>query len=174
MSTARDFLKRIRMWLLLNFKHRFISVGAGCYFGRDLWVRPDSVSVGSGTYIGPECWLASKVNIGNYVMLGPRVAFVGGDHRFDCVGVPSIESGRGNNLTATVGDDAWIGYGSVIMHGVVIGEGAVVAAGAVVTRDVLPYEIVGGTPAKRIRMRFTEPEIERHMEALRQRQVIRR
>lgn len=57
-----------------------------------------------------------------------------------------------------VDDDVWIGYGATIMSGVHIGQGAVVAAGAVVTKDVPPYAIVGGVPAKVIKYRF-EPEM---------------
>ena len=57
-----------------------------------------------------------------------------------------------------VDDDVWIGYGATIMSGVHIGQGAVVAAGAVVTKDVPPYAIVGGVPAKVIKYRI-EPEM---------------
>lgn len=53
-----------------------------------------------------------------------------------------------------IGNDVWIGYEAVIMAGVHIGDGAVIAARAVVTKDVPPYTIVGGTPARKIRMRF--------------------
>lgn len=58
-----------------------------------------------------------------------------------------------------VKDDAWIGFGSLIMSGVTIGQGAVVAAGSVVTKDVPPYAIVGGVPAKVIKYRFDEKTI---------------
>ena len=61
--------------------------------------------------------------------------------------------GKGNII---IDDDVWIGYGATIMSGVHIGQGAVVAAGAVVTKDVPPYAIVGGVPAKVIKYRFDE------------------
>lgn len=54
-----------------------------------------------------------------------------------------------------IGNDVWIGHGAQVMAGVSIGDGAIVAAGAVVTKDVSPYAIVGGVPAKIIRMRFS-------------------
>ena len=60
--------------------------------------------------------------------------------------------GKGNIL---VDDDVWIGYGAVVMSGVHIGQGAVIAAGAVVTKDVPPYSIVGGIPARVIKYRFS-------------------
>ena len=65
----------------------------------------------------------------------------------------------------TVGHDVWIGHGATVMAGVRIGTGAVVGAGAVVTRDVAPYTVVGGIPAKPIRRRFP-PEIAERLEAL--------
>lgn len=59
-----------------------------------------------------------------------------------------------------IGNDVWIGYGAKILPGVTIGDGAIIAAGAVITKDVLPYSIVGGVPAREIRKRFDEKEIE--------------
>ena len=61
----------------------------------------------------------------------------------------------------TIGHDVWIGHGAIILPGRNIGTGAVVAAGAVVTRDVAPYTIVAGTPAKPVRQRFPGPVAER-------------
>lgn len=58
-------------------------------------------------------------------------------------------------------NDAWIGMNAMIMPGVTIGEGAIVAAGSVVAKDVPPYTIVGGNPAKEIKKRFTDKEIEK-------------
>ena len=58
-----------------------------------------------------------------------------------------------------IGNDVWIGYEAVVMAGVHIGDGAIIASRAVVTKDVPPYTIVGGTPAKKIRMRFDEDTI---------------
>ncbi len=60
-----------------------------------------------------------------------------------------------------IGHDVWVGHGAIIMPGRKIGHGAVVAAGAVVTRDVAPYDIVGGIPARHINWRFTKPVRER-------------
>lgn len=66
----------------------------------------------------------------------------------------NITTAWDNKSDIVIGNDVWIGYEAVIMAGVHIGDGAIIAARAVVTKDVLPYTIVGGTPAKEIRRRF--------------------
>jgi chloramphenicol O-acetyltransferase type B len=165
-NSIKSILKRIRMFLLLAFKYKLIKCGKGNYFGPSLSIMPKSVSIGHKSFIGPQCWLQSKVNIGNFVMLAGRVAIVGGDHRYDVVGVPSIEAGRDVNKPVTICDDVWIGHQAIIMHGVIIGEGAIVAAGSVVTKDVPPYSIVGGVPARLVRMRFSEEDIKKHSQVL--------
>lgn len=77
------------------------------------------------------------------------------DWGLDKVDVASAWDNKGDII---IGNDVWIGYEAVIMAGVHIGDGAIIAARAVVTRDVSPYTIVGGTPAKEIRKRF-EPDV---------------
>ena len=59
-------------------------------------------------------------------------------------------------------DDVWVGANSIILRGVTVGEGSVIAAGSIVTKDVMSYSVVGGSPAKFLKMRFTEEEIIRH------------
>jgi acetyltransferase-like isoleucine patch superfamily enzyme len=63
--------------------------------------------------------------------------------------------------TIVIGNDVWIGYGAIIMSGVSIGDGSIVAAGAIVTKNVIPYSIVGGVPARLLKMRFDEETIEK-------------
>lgn len=168
----KKILKKIRMLYLQHFRYRLLKCGKDTYIGKSVMIRSNCVSIGFKSFVGPECWLASKVDIGNYVMLAGRVAIVGGDHRFDVVCVPSIEAGRAENKKVVIADDVWIGHGAIIMHGVIIGEGAIVAAGAVVTKNVEPYSIVAGVPAKTIRMRFSEEDIIKHQKALEQKRKI--
>lgn len=87
-------------------------------------------------------------------MLGPRVLIVGDDHRFDIPGTPIIFSGRPEKRNTIIERDAWIGAGVIVMAGVTVGRGAIVAAGSVVTKDIAPFEIHGGVPAKKIKDRF--------------------
>ena len=75
-----------------------------------------------------------------------------------------VASAWDNKGDIVIGNDVWIGYGAVIMAGVTIGDGAIIGTRAVVTKDVEPYSIVGGIPAKEIRKRFAPDVIERLME----------
>ena len=79
---------------------------------------------------------------------------------FSLLGVKDITKAWDNKGDIVVGNDVWIGYEAVILAGVTIGDGAIIGARAVVTKDVPPYTIVGGVPAKQIRKRFNEETID--------------
>lgn len=113
-------------------------------------------------FVNYGCTVGVNVELGRYVMLAPLVAIVGGDHRIHDPGVPMIFSGREEVPPTVIEDDAWIGYGAIVMAGVRVGRGAVVAAGAIVTKDVPPYEIHGGVPARKLADRFTPEQREIH------------
>lgn len=106
----------------------------------------------------------TKLRIGSYCSIAPNVRFLlGGEHQLHSISTypfkvmcfgEAREAGSKGDIV--VKDDVWIGDGAIICSGVTIGQGAVVAAGAVVTKDVEPYAIVGGNPAKFIKWRFDE------------------
>lgn len=110
-----------------------------------------------------------KLEIGHFVSIAENVSFLlSGNHNIDTFSTfpfknhyfgEKIGEGWGKG-PITVCDDVWIGYGAIILSGVTIGQGAVVAAGSVVTKDVEPYSIVGGNPAKLIKYRFSKELIE--------------
>lgn len=163
----KRFLKSIRMAWLGRFRYRLRGYGRGAYIGRGVHIRKGAVVIGEGSFIGCGCWLACRVTIGSKVMLAGRVAIVGGDHRFDLPGVAMVDAGRDVNREVVIEDDVWIGFGATILHGVKIGEGAIIGAGSVVTKDVEPYVICAGNPARLIRRRFSVPEAEaQHREAM--------
>ena len=92
------------------------------------------------------------LEIGNGVRIAAHCVIIPANHNIDDPSIPIIKSG----LTCKgicIGNDVWIGARCVILDGVTIGDGAVIAAGAVVTRNVEPFMIVGGVPAKPIRLR---------------------
>ena len=123
------------------------------YGGAAHYISPDLVTE-RNVYIGPRSLIYAKVSIGAYTMLANDVQIIGGDHRFDIPGTPMLYSGRSELKATTIGRDCWIGARSTIMCGVNIGDGSIIAAGSVVTKDVEPYSIYGGIPAKKIRERF--------------------
>jgi acetyltransferase-like isoleucine patch superfamily enzyme len=109
-------------------------------------------------YVGDHCKIGPMVVLGKYVMFASDVAIVGADHCFDKCGVPMIFSGRPELKKTIIESDVWIGYGVTIMTGVTIGRGSIVAAKAVVTKNIPPYEIWGGIPARKIAERFSDEE----------------
>lgn len=132
------------------------------YMARGCSVRRDLVAL-EYSFLNIGCILGPRVQLGRYVMFGPYVAIVGNDHVTSVPGVPIIFSGRPAPLPTVIEDDAWVGFGAIIMAGVRIGRGAIVGAGSVVTKDVPPYEVHAGVPAKKIRDRFEdEAELRRH------------
>lgn len=147
------------MWWRRN-RHGLLRVHSSFYLSKGCLVSPDLIA-GEFSYIGPACIIGAKVELGAYAMLGPRVSIVGGDHVFDVPGTPIIFSGRPELKLTTIEPDAWIGCGAILMAGVRIGRGAIVAAGAVVTKDVPPYEIHGGVPARKLSDRFSSDEAQR-------------
>jgi len=164
-SFLRQTLRATRM-LFVRRRYRLRLVHPTFYLGGPpVFISPD-FSAGAYSYMGPRCFVGPGVRVGKYVMFAPEVAVVGGDHRFDIPGTPIIFSGRPELSETMIGDDAWIGYRAILMSGVSIGQGAIVAAGAVVTRDVPPYSIVAGVPARIIGQRFTDPADRQRHEAM--------
>ena len=147
--------RRLRM-AFRRWRYGVPAVHSSCYLAEGSVLSLDLVAA-AHAYIGPGCMIGPKVEIGPYAMLGPRVSIVGGDHLFDKSGTPSIFSGRPELKATIIEADVWIGCGAILMAGVRVERGAIVAAGAVVTKDVPPYEIHGGVPARKIASRFSEP-----------------
>lgn len=106
-----------------------------------------------------------KLCIGNYCAIGPGVQFLlGAEHKMNTITMYPFKEknfGFANEALSKgdiiIGDDVWFGTNALICSGVKIGQGAVIAAGSIVTKDVEPYAIVGGNPAKLIKYRFSEP-----------------
>lgn len=112
----------------------------------------------------------SDVYIGNYTSIAQNVIVdCGWHHRPDFVTTyplnvtfEKLKHLRGHphtNGDVHIGNDVWIGEGAIIMSGVTIGDGAVIGTSSLVTKDVLPYQIVAGIPARHVRMRFSASQI---------------
>lgn len=126
------------------------------------------IVIGKKTYgeihITDWSFLDTKLRIGSYCSIAPNVQFLlGGEHQINSISTYPFkvyEFGyareAGSKGDIVVKDDVWIGINAIICSGVKLGQGCIVAAGAVVTKDVEPYAIVGGNPAKVIKYRFDE------------------
>lgn len=120
-------------------------------------------SLGFRTTLGKNNFLFGDVTIGKYCQIGAFVAFHSSNHP---VSYPTtyinqrLFDGKLSNLKTikpiVIGHDVWIGHGAVILSGVQVGSGAIIGAGSIVTKDIPPYSIVVGNPAKVINYRFSE------------------
>ena len=147
-----------KYYKLKNVHNTFYLAGPGA-------ISPD-ILANKYSYIGPNCSIPPNVSIGKYTMLAPNVSILGGDHIFNNPNSPIIFSGRPEMPKTVIGEDVWIGASAIIMAGISIGNGAIIAAGSIVTKDIEAYSIYGGNPAKFIKMRFNENEIDIHRKML--------
>lgn len=115
-----------------------------------------SVTIGDDSGIGKDCELHGEVHIGNHVMMAAECVFYTRNHESSRTDVPMNQQGETVPRPIFVGDDVWLGRRVMVMPGVRIGEHSIVAAGAVVTKDVPPFSIVGGVPARVIESRLKQ------------------
>lgn len=176
-----SLLKKTLKYVIQKFKYPTSSVAFSAFLSQDsslgefVSVSPKcligSSSVGNYTYIGANCKF-ERTTIGSFCSIASDVICGTASHPLDYV---STYPGFYTDKTAgaqwfgkfhefldekrvIIGSDVWIGARAIILGGITIADGAVIAAGAVVTKDVPPYAIVGGVPAKIIKYRFT-PEV---------------
>lgn len=114
---------------------------------------PSSVELGDHSGIGIRAQINGKTIIGKNVMMGPDVCIYASNHAFDRTDIPMNRQGYTPEKPVVIEDDVWIGARVIILPGVHIGTGAVIGAGAVVTKDVPDYAVVGGNPARILKMR---------------------
>lgn len=105
------------------------------------------IIIGNRTLIGMSNVIIGPVHLGNNIIMAQNIVMSGLNHNFTDPEIPIRDQGV-NTALITVEDDCWIGANSVITAGVTVGKHAVVAAGSVVTKNVPPYSVVGGSPAK--------------------------
>jgi virginiamycin A acetyltransferase len=150
-------------WRILNHHNETVAINR---------FNLTDVKVGMSTYgdlyVLKHTNSSEKLYIGNFCSIAPNVQFIlGSEHQYNCLstfpfkvkifGQQSEAISKGD---IKVCDDVWIGHGAIILSGITIHQGAIVAAGSVVTKDVPPYAIVGGNPAKIIKYRFDKDIID--------------
>lgn len=158
-----------------------LAVGKNVRVGRNLRAGLGSrinslhgLELGSDVSVGPGSLVEVDGYIGDFVLIARNVQIVGrADHDISTVGIPIAKATWVGNRPAQgedrvwIGRDVWIGAGVVVLGGVTIGEGCVIGAGSVVAKDIPPYSIAVGSPARRISGRFqSEAECSQHSESL--------
>lgn len=133
---------------------------------------PNRISIGKYSYAHIKVVAfnnKSKISIGHFCSIAQNVTFiVDADHRTDTIStypfkVKCLKSENAESISKgdiVIDDDVWIGYGATILSGVHIGQGAVIGAGAVVTKDVQPYSVSVGVPAKTVKYRLSKDIID--------------
>ncbi len=124
------------------------TVNRHAYFGTGR-----NIVMGDYSGLGADCIVPNNIVIGKYVMMAPRCFIADNNHVSDRVDIPMCFQGKTKSKVTIIEDDVWIGTGAILTPGHRIGKGSIIAAGAVVTKDVAEYSVVGGNPAKLIRMR---------------------
>ena len=164
------FKKRIKLGYLTNVRNSIFEGNNVLYDGVRFWYS----TLGEYSYIAKNSQI-SRTNIGKFCAIGPNVMIGLGTHptsQFVSIHPAFYSTLKQASVTfvssnlfkeqskITIGNDVWIGANVLIADGVEIANGAIVAAGAIVTKNIGAYEIVGGVPAKIIRKRFTESQID--------------
>lgn len=161
--------KKFRNSIIETFKiGNNVELGKGSALMRGVDIR-DNVKIGENSYVNPETIIASGI-IGKYCSIGYRCQIGMFEHPVNHMStspyiynknrsILNIDTWEEISNPPIIGNDVWIGSNVIIMQGVKIGNGSIIGAGAVVTKDVAPYSVVGGVPAKLIKKRFDEKYI---------------
>jgi chloramphenicol O-acetyltransferase type B len=171
-------LKKLRNEFLRKVTYRKYQIGKGFHSGIRvrIWGK-QKIVIGENFYIGRDSFIESDAIIGNNVIMANRTAIIGRyDHHYQQVGIPirlasqirdKDYSWLGLNSLTIIEDDVWIGYGTTVLSGVTIQKGSIIAAGSVVTKNVEPYSIYAGVPAKKVKNRFmSEADLSQHIEII--------
>lgn len=163
LHTGRDFI--VEDYAEINcMAHKGILIGDRVTIGKYAIIRPtnayggeigEGLKIGNNSSIGPYSYIGCSgyIEIGDNVMLSPRVSIYAENHHFEDPSI-SIKDQGVKRSAIKIEDNCWIASNSIILAGVTIGEGSVIAAGSVVTKDVPAYSVVAGVPAKVIKSRL--------------------
>lgn len=153
-------------------KRAFAQCGKNVHIAEGCDIKGiENIYIGDGSSIGTKSilWtIKAKIVIKDKVITGPRISIITGNHRTDVIGkfiadVTDGEKKPENDEDVIIERDVWIGANATILKGVHIAEGCVIAANAVVTKSTEPFGIYAGVPAKQISKRFSDYELDKHL-----------
>lgn len=146
----------VKRWRGRHYSALMRSAGKGLNVDAGVKIfNPGNVSVGDNCFFGAGTRLYAwneRITIGSDVMIAADVLMITRNHGHDRLDIPMTRQGY-SNAPIVIEDDVWIGFRAVVLAGVTVGRGSIVGSGAVVTRDVAPYSVVGGVPARVIKSR---------------------
>lgn len=146
------------------------KIAKTCWINKDVTLH-SNIKIGEYTHLNQGDYIFDDVEIGNYCSIAVNVTIGGDEHsintlsQFPFKNLHSNTTAQHHNLKTIIGSDVWIGAGAIIKRGIKIGTGAVVGAGSIVTKDVPPFAVVVGVPAKVIKYRFSEDIQEKILES---------
>jgi acetyltransferase-like isoleucine patch superfamily enzyme len=167
MSLAKTIFQRVNAIYAVR---RGVQLGERVHIGiGSILQAPASLRVEDDVYIGKFCTIECDGRIGAHTMIANTVGIIGRlDHDYRVVGktirkAPHVWDADHRvgepKLVVDIGEDVWIGYGAIVLSGTKIGRGAIVAAGSVVSKDIAPYDIAAGVPARSIGRRFPSDDL---------------
>lgn len=139
-------LRRFCGKLMLKHCGKKVNIEKGARFS-------PAVSLGDYSGIGVNASIHGTCDIGNYVMMGENCTIITRNHSHSRTDIPMMYQGFEEEQPVYIEDDVWIGDRVTILPGVRIGKGSIIGAGAVVTRDIPPFSIAAGVPAKVLKTR---------------------
>ena len=146
LKLGQVWLRRLCGKMILDHCGKLVNIEKNALFSH-------KVSLGDYSGIGVNAKIYGCCHIGDHVMMGEDCTIITRNHRFDRTDIPMMHQAFAEEQPVVIGNDVWIGDRVTILPGVHIGDGCIVGAGAVVTKDIPPYAIAAGNPAKVIKYR---------------------
>jgi acetyltransferase-like isoleucine patch superfamily enzyme len=183
MKIFYNFIKKIvSFWhshvIIPYYKNQFGSAGQDVCIGQHFtfdglknFYFGNHISIGANSTIYST---KAKLQIHDYVLTGPGLTIITGDHRTDIPGkyiyeITDAEKSPKNDLDVIIEKDVWIGANVTILKGVIVGIGSIIAAGSIVNKNIEPYSIYAGVPAKKIGDRFLSEQLIIHKKLISER-----
>jgi len=153
-SFFRNLLRGVRKFKVKVLNRSKISFGNNAYIGSgaDFYI-PEFLDVQDNVSIGGNCIIQTNLVIGKNSLISTNVSFIGNDHDLSLNHDSAYHSGRNKPASIILEGNNFVGFGVTILGNITIGEGAVIGAGSFVNKDVAPFTVVAGIPAKYIKAR---------------------
>ena len=137
---------------MLDYCGTDVNIEHGAWFGSGKGIR-----LGDRSDIGMDALVIGPLEVGADVMMGPRCVLLASSHDTRSTDRPMNQQGFLDDRVIVIEDNVWIGAGTTVLPGVRIGTGSIVGAGSVVTRDIPPWRVAVGSPARVVRSRRSDP-----------------